>query len=145
MWKLDHQEGWASKNWCFQTVVLEKALESPLTARRSNQTILKEVLSWIFIGRTDAKAETPILWPPDVKTWLTGKELDAGKDRGQEEKGATEDEMVGWHHWLNEHEFEQAPGIMEGREAWCAAVHRVTKNWTKLTSWTTEEIPTSQH
>ena len=93
--------------------------------------------SWIFIGRTDAEAETPILWPPNGKNWLTGKDPDAGKDwRWQEEKGMTEDEMVGWHHWLNGHEFEQAPGAGDGQEAWCAAVHGVSKSWTQLSDWT---------
>ena len=99
-----------SKNWCFQTVVLEKALESPLDCKikpvnpKGNQ-------SWIFIGRTDAEVDAPILWPPDKKSWLIRKDPDAGKDWSQEEKGTTEDEMVGWHHWLNGHESEQAPGV----------------------------------
>ena len=98
MWKLDHK-GWAPKNWCFWIVVLEKILESPLDSKRSNQSILKEINSeWIFIGRTDAKTEALILWPPDANSRLTGKGPDAGKDWGQEEKGTTEDEMVGWHH-----------------------------------------------
>ena len=100
--KAEHQ-----KNWCFWTVVLEKTLESPLrvpwTSRRSSQSILK---SWVFIGRTDAEAETTILWPPNVKRWLIGKYPDAGTDWGQEEKGMTEDEKAGWHHWLNAHECE---------------------------------------
>ena len=99
MWGLDHKEGWAMKNWCFCTVVLEKTLEIPLDCKikpvnpKGNQ-------SWIFIGRTDAEAEAPILWPPDVKNWVLRKDSDAGKDWRQE-KGTTEDEMVGWHHWLN--------------------------------------------
>ena len=107
MWKLDHKESWTSKNWCFQTVVLKKTLESSLDYEikpinpKGNQ-------SWIFTGRTNAKAEAPILWPPDVKSWLTGKELGAGKDWGQEEKEPTEDEMVGWQHQLNGYEFEQS-------------------------------------
>ena len=105
IWELDYKESWAPKNWCFWTVVLEKTLESPLDCKikpvnpKGNQ-------SWIFIGRTDAEAETLILWLPDVKSWLIGKDHDAGKDWRQEEKGTTEDEMVGWHHWLNGHEFE---------------------------------------
>ena len=92
------------------TVVLEKTLEHPLEARRSNQSILKEINPWIFIGRTDAEAEAPIFWPPDAKSWLIRKDPDAGKDWRQEEKGTTEDEMVGWHHWLNRHAFEQSLG-----------------------------------
>ena len=87
---------------------------------------------WIFIGRTDTEA--PILWPPNAKSWLTGKDPDAGKDWGQEEKGTTEDEMVGWHHWLNGHEFEQIWEIVKDREAWCAAVHGVGKSWTRLST-----------
>ena len=93
------------KNWCFWTVVLEKTLESPLDCKEIQPVHCKGDQSWMFIGRTDAEAETPILWPPDVKSWLTGKDPDAGKDWRWEEKGMTEDEMVGWHHWLNGHEF----------------------------------------
>ena len=112
MWKLDYKESWALKNSCFWTVVLEKNLEGPLDCNEINPVHPERNSSWIFIGRTDAEAETPILWPPDVKNWLTGKEPDAGKDWRQE-KGTTEDEMVGWHHWLDgqEKEFEQAPGV----------------------------------
>ena len=106
MWELDYKESWALNSWCFLTVVLVKTLESPLDCKEIKPVHPKENQSWIFIGRTDAEAETPILWPPDVKNWLTGKDPDAGKDWGQEEKGTTEDEMVGWHHWLNGHEFE---------------------------------------
>ena len=94
MWELDHKEGWALKNWYFRTVVLEKTLESPLDSKEIQLVHPKGNQSWIFIGRTDAEAETPILWPPDVKSWLIGKDLDAGKDWGQEEKGTTEDD--GW-------------------------------------------------
>ena len=92
--------------------------------------------SWIFIGRTCAEAETPVLWPPDAKHWLIGKDPGAGKDWRQEEKGMTENEMVGWHHWLDGHEFEQALGVVMDREAWCAAVHGVTKSQTWLSNWT---------
>ena len=106
MWELDYKESWTPKNWCFWTVVLEKALESPLNFKAIKSVHPKGNQSWIFIGRTDAEAETPILWLPDVKNWLTGKDPDAGKDWRQEEKGMTEDEMVGWHHWLDGHEFE---------------------------------------
>ena len=106
MWELDHKESWAPKNWCFWTVVLEKTLESPLDCKEIKPVYAKGNQSWIFIGRADAEAETSILWPPDVKNWLTGKDPDAGKDCRWEEKGTTEDEMVGWHHQLNGHEFE---------------------------------------
>ena len=115
MWDLDCKESWALKNWCFWTVVSEKTLESPLDFKEIQPVHPKENQSWIFIERTDAEAETPILWPPDVKNWLLGKDPDAGKDWRQEEKGTTEDEMVGWHHWLNGHEFEQAPGVGDGQ------------------------------
>ena len=106
MWELDYKEIWVPKNWCFWTVVLEKTLESPLDCKEIQPVHPKGNQSWIFIGRNDAEAETPKLWPPDVKNWLIWKEPDAGKDWGQEEKGTTEDEMVGWHHQLNGHEFE---------------------------------------
>ena len=115
MWELDYKESWVPKNWCFWTVVLEKTLESPLDCKEIQPVHPKGDQSWLFIGRTDAEAETPILWPPDVKNQLTGKDPDVGKDRRQEEKGATGDEMLGWHHWLNEHEFEQAPRDGEGQ------------------------------
>ena len=134
MWELGYKESWASKNWCFWTVVLE-ILESPLDSKEIKPVNHKGNQSWMFIGRTDAEAETLILWPPDVKHWLTGKDPDAGKDWRWEEKGMTKVEMVGWHHQLNRHEFEQATGAGMDREAWCAAVHGVPKSWswTKLT------------
>ena len=106
MWELDYKESWALKNWCFWTVVLEKTLESPLDCKKMQPVHFKGDQSWVFIGRTDIEAETPILWPPDVKDWVIWKDPDAGKDWRQEEKGMTEDEMVGWHHWLNGHGFE---------------------------------------
>ena len=106
MWDLDYKESWAPKNWCFWTVVLEKTHESPLDSKEIQPVHPKGNQSWMFIGRTDAKAETPILWPPDTESWLIGKDPDAGKDWRREEKGTTEDEMVGLHHWLHEHEFE---------------------------------------
>ena len=115
MWELDYKESWAPKNWCFWTVVLEKTLESPLDCKEIQPVHPKGNQSWIFIGRTDAKAEAPVLWPPDVKSQLTGKESDAGKDWGQEEKGMTEDELVGWPYWLNGQEFEQTVGDSEGQ------------------------------
>ena len=106
MWELDHKESWALKNWCFWTVVLENTLESPLDCKEIQPVHPKGNESWIFIGRTDAEAKTPIFLPPDVKNWLIGKDSDAGKDWGREEKGTTEDEMVGWQHGLNQHKSE---------------------------------------
>ena len=128
MWELDYKESWAPKNWCFWTVVLEKTLESNLDC--------KEIQPVHPIGRTDAEAETPILWPPDAKNWLIWKDLDAGKNWRQEEKGTSEDEMVGWHHGLDGHEFEEAPAVVMDRETWCAAVHGVAKSRTWLSDWT---------
>ena len=110
MWELKHKEGWALKNGWFWTVVLEKTLESPLDCKEIKSVNAKGDQSWIFIGMTDAEAEASILWPPDAKSQLKRKDPDAGKDWGKEEKGTTEDEMVGWHHWFNGHEFGQAPG-----------------------------------
>ena len=128
MWELDCEEGWASKNWCFWTVVLKKTLESPLDCKEIQPVQTKGNQSWIFIGRTDAEAETPIVWPPNAKNWLTGKEPDSGKDWRQVEKAMTEDEMVGWPHQLTGHEFEQAPGDGKDRESWRAAGHGVAKS-----------------
>ena len=115
--RVDYKESWAPKKWCFWAVVLEKTLESSLDCKEIQPVHPRGNQSWIFIGRTDAQAETPILWPPDAKNWLIGKDPDAGKDRRQEETGITEDEMVGWHHWLDGHESEQAPGVGEGQES----------------------------
>ena len=129
-------KGWVLKNWCFWTVVLEKTLENPLDCKEIKPVNLKGNDSWIFIGRTNAEAETPVLWSPDVKSRCIEKDPDAGKDWRQEEKGLTEDGMVGWHHQLNGHEFEQAPGVRDGQEAWRAVVHRVTKSRTRLSDWT---------
>ena len=106
MWELDYKESWAPKNWYFWTVVLEKTLESPLDCKEINPVHPKGDQSWVFIGRTDVEAETPILWPPDSKNWLIGKDPDAGKDWRQEEKGTTENEMVRWHNQLDGHKFE---------------------------------------
>ena len=111
MWELDHKESWMLKNWCFWTVVLEKTLESPLDYKEIQPVHSKGNQSWIFIGRMGSEAEVPIFWPLDMKNWVTRKDTDAGKDQRQEEKGTTEDEMVGWHHWFNGHEFEQTPGV----------------------------------
>ena len=113
MWVLDNKEGWVLKNWCFRTVVLEKTIESPLDSKEIKPINPKGNQSWIFTGRTDTEAATPILWLPDVNSQRIGKDPDPGKEWGQEEKGATEDEMVGRHHWLNGHEFEQTLGHSE--------------------------------
>ena len=115
MWGLDHKESWVPKNWCFWIAVLEKTLASPLDSKEIKPVNPEGNQSWVFIVRTDAKVEASILWPTDAKNWLTEKDPDAGKDWGQEEKGTTEDEMVGWHHQLDGHEFEQAPGVGDGQ------------------------------
>ena len=135
MWELDCEESWALKNWCFWTVVLEKTLESPSDCKEIQLVHPKGDQSWVFIGRTDAEAETPVLWPPHLKSWLIGKDPDAGRDWGQEEKGTTEDEMAGWHHRLDGRESEWTPGVGD-REAWCAAIHGVAKRQTRLSNWT---------
>ena len=115
MWELDHKERWALKNWCFWTVVLEKTLECPLDCKEIKLVNPKGNQPWIFIGRTDPAAKAPILWPPDVKSWLIGKDPDAGKDIRQEKRGTTEDEMVRSYHWLDGHGFEIALGDGEGQ------------------------------
>ena len=125
------------KNWCFCTVVLKRTLESPLDCKEIQPVPPKGNQSWIFIGRTDVEAETPILWPPDAKNWLLGKDPDSGKDWRQE-KGMTEDEMVGWHQWLNGHEFEQAPGVGDGQGslACCSPWGFKELDMTKWMNWT---------
>ena len=115
MWELDYKGSWVLKKWCFWTVVLEKTLESPLDCKDIQPVHPKEDQSWVFIGRTDAEAATPVLWPSHAKGWLIGKDSDAGRDWGQEVKGTTEDEMVGWHHQLNGHGFGWTPGIADGQ------------------------------
>ena len=138
MWELDHKESWALKNWCFWTVVLEKTLESPLDCKEIQPVHPKGNQPWIFTGRTDAKAETPILWPPDVKNWLTGKDTDAGKDWRREEKGMTEDEIVGWHCWQDGHALlEQAPGAGDGQGglAWCSPRGHKESDMTEWLNW----------
>ena len=115
MWELDCEETWAPKNWCFWTVVLEKTVESPLDCKNIQPVHPKGVQSWVFIGGTDVEAESPVLWPPNAKSWLIGKDPDVGKDWGQEEKGTTEDEIVGWHQWLDGHGFGWTPGFGDGQ------------------------------
>ena len=129
MWALDYKESWAPKNWCFWTVVLEKTLESPLNCKEIQPVRPKGDQSWVFTGRTGVEAKTPILRPPDVKSWLICKDPDVGKDWGQEDKGTTEDEMV---RWLSGHEYEKFQELMMDREAWRAVVHGVAKSWTQL-------------
>ena len=137
MWDLDYKENWTPKNWCFWTVVLEKTLESPLDWKEIQLIQPKGGQSWVFIGRTD-EAETPILWPPDAKSWLIWKDPDAGKDWGQEEKGITEDEMVGWHHRLNAHEFGWTTGVGNGQGglACCSSWGRKELDTTEWLNWT---------
>ena len=135
MWELDYKESWAPKNWCFWTMVLEKTFESPLDCKEIKPVHPKGDQSWIFIGRTDAEAETPILWPPDVKNWLIGKDPDAGKDWRREEKGTTEDEMDGIID-LMDMNLSKLQELVMNREAWDAAIHRVSKSQTGLSDWT---------
>ena len=131
-----YKASWEQKNWCFLTVVLDKTLESPLDCKEIQPVYPKGDQSWVFIGRIDVEAETPILWPADEKSWLTGKDPDAGKDWGQEEKGTTEDKMVGWHHRLDRHGFGLTWELVTDREAWRDAVHGVAKSQTQLSDWT---------
>ena len=144
MWELEYKESWAPKNWCFWTAVLEKTLESPLDCQEI-QPDCQEIQpvhpkgdqSWVFTGRTDVEAETPKLWPPDVKSWLICKDPDAGKDWGQEEKGTTEDETVGWHHQLNGHEFGWTLGAGDGQGglACCSPWSRKESDMTEWLNW----------
>ena len=139
MWELDCEEGWASKNWCFWTVVLEKTLESPLDCKEIQPVHYKRDQSWVFFGRNDAKAETPVLWPPHAKSWLIGKDSVAGRNWGQEEKGTTEDEMAGWHHrlddrwvWVNSRRWwwTGRPGVL-----WFMGSQRVRRDWATELNW----------
>ena len=137
---MDCEEGWALKNWCFWTVVLEKTFESPLDCKEIQQVHSAEDQLWDFFGRIDAKAETPVLWPPHAKSWLIGEDSDAQRDWGQEEKGTTEDEMAGWHHWLDGRESERTPGVGDGQgglaccDSWGHKESDTTErvNWTEL-------------
>ena len=143
MSELDYIESWVLKNWCFWTLVLEKILESPLECKEIQPVHPKGNQSWLFIGRTDAEAETPILWPTDAKNWLIGKDPDVGKDWMWEEKGRTEDEMVGWHHWLNGHEFEQALGVGDEQESLMCCrpwgSQRVRHDWATELNWSNSQ------
>ena len=134
MLELDCKESWQPKNWCFWTVLLEKNLERPLDYKAIQPVHPKEDPSWVFSGRSGIEAETPVIWPPDAKSWLIGTDPDAGKDWGQEKKGTTVDEMIGWHHWLNGHGFGLTPVVGDDREAWRAVVHGVTKSQTRLSN-----------
>ena len=140
MWELDYKESWVPKNWCFWTVVLEKTLESPLGCKEIQPVHPKGNQSWVFIGRTDIEAETPILWPADAKSWLIGKDPDAGKDWRQEEKGTPEDEMVGWHHRLDGHGFGWTPGVGDGQGG-LACCSPWGCSWTWLSDWTELNTP----
>ena len=136
MWELDCEEGWVPKNWWFWTVVFEKTLESPLDCKDIQPVHSEGDQPWDFFVRNDAKAETPILWPPHAKSWLIGKDSNVGRDWGQEEKGTTEDEMAGRHHWLDDVSLSELWELVMDREAWHAAIHGVAKSWTRLSDWT---------
>ena len=135
MWELDYKESWALKNWCFWTDILEKTLESPLPCKEILPAHPKGDQSWVFFGRTNVEAETPILWPPDAKGWLVGKDPDTGKDWRQEEKGMTEDKMVGWHHRLNVHGFGWTLGVGDGQGGLVCC-----SSWSLKESDTTEQL-----
>ena len=151
MWELDCEESWAPKNWCFWTVVLGKTLESPLDCKEIQPVHSKGDQSWVFFWRTDAEAETPILWASHAKSWLIGKDSDARRDWGQEEKGMTEDEMAGWHHHLDGHEFEWTLGVGDGQGGLeccdsCGGKESDTTewlNWTELMGTAIYKIHTS--
>ena len=140
MWELDCEESWVPKTWCFWTVVLEKTLESPLDCKEIQPVHPKGDQSWVFIGRTDPEAETPVLWPPDAKSWLIWKDPDTGRDLGQEQEGTTEDEMAGWHHWIYGHEFGVNYGSWwwTGRPGmlWFMGSQRVGHDWVTELNWT---------
>ena len=142
MWELDCEESWVLKNWCFWTVVLEKTLESPLDCKEIQPVHPKGDQPWDFFGRTDAKAESPVLWPPCAKSWLIGKDSDARRDWGQEEKGTTDDEMAGWHHQLDGREFEWTPGVGDGQGglACCDSWGRKELDTTERLNWTENKV-----
>ena len=140
MWELDYKESWVLKNWCFWTVVLEKTLESPLDCKEIQPVHPKGDQSWVFIGGTDVEAETKILWPADKKSWLIWKDPEAGKDWGQEDKGTTEDEMVGWHHWLDGHGFGWTLGAGDGQGGLVCC-----GSWGRKESVTTERLNWTKH
>ena len=133
--KAEHRRIDAFEVWCWR-----RLLRVPLDCKEIQPVHPKGDQSWVVIGRTDAEAETPVLWPPHSKSWLIGKDPDTGKDWGQEEKGTTEDEVVGWHHKLNGRGFGGLRELLIDREAWCAVVHRVAKSWTQLSNWTALHI-----
>ena len=137
LWDLDYKEDRTPKNWCLWTVVLEKTSESSLDSKEIKPVNLKEKQPWILVGKTEAEAEAPVFWPPDVNSRFTGKVLYARKDWGQKEKRALEDEMAGWHHQCNMHELRQTLGDGEDREAYCSAVRGVAISLTQLGAWTT--------
>ena len=147
MWELDYKESWALKNWCFWSVVLEKTLESPLDCKEIQPVHPKGDHSWVFIGGTVVEAETPILWPPDAESWLIWKDPEAGKDWGQEEKGTTEDEMVGWHHRHNGHGFEWIPGVGDGQRglACCGSWGCKESDTTEQLKWIEPNIVAFHH
>ena len=138
MWELDYKESWAPKNWCYWTVVLKKTLESPLDCKEIQPVHFKGDQSWVFFGRTNAEAETPIVWPPHAKSWLIGKDSDVWRNWGLEEKGTTEAEMAGWHHWRDGCEFEWTPGVGDGQGglACCDSQGRKESDTTERMNWT---------
>ena len=147
MWELDCEESWAPKNWCFWTVLLEKTLESPLDSKEIQPVNPKGDQSWMFTGRTYAEAETPILWPPHAKSWLIGKDPDAGRDWGQVEKRMTEDEMAGWNHQLDGHEFEWTPsvGFRQGSLECCDSRGCKVSDMTEWLNWTELKLSFNYH
>ena len=140
MGELDCEESWAPKNWCFWTVVLEKTLESPLNSKEIQPIHSKGDQSWVFFGRNDAQAEPPVLWPPHAKSWLIGKDSDAGRDWGQEKKGMTESEMAGWHHRFDGQEFGWTLGVGDGQGglACCNSWGRKESDTTEQLNWSKE-------
>ena len=144
-YELDCEESWVPKNWCFRTVVLEKTLESPLDCKEIQPVHSEGDQSWVLIGRTDAEAGTPIVWPPHMKSWLIGKDSNAGRDWGQEEKEMTENEMAGWHHWLDGRKSEWTPGVGDGQGglACCDSWGRKESDATEQLNWIKLDCSTS--